>query len=304
MQPKYVHMIGRSFFTSAVRWSLAGLALTMVACSGGSEGSAGQEDALVKIGDSVITRSQILRELPPGLAPQDSAALFRSILLDRIDALLLTDIAAENSDELERIERMTDQYRRRLIIESYRRRIRESGQSDPGNDTLRAYYQRNADRFLLERPLMKGIFIKVPSGSRHLPDLRRWMQIRTADAIDNIEKYGLEDAVKYSFFEDRWVDFGIVEQQIPYRFYDADEFLEKTRFFETSYGGMTYLLSVGDCIHSGERMPYEAAVPLIRETIEARQGVALERRVIRELYDRAKKSGRLVVLDSAVVEFE
>lgn len=304
MQSKHVCMIGRSFFTSTVLWSLAGLAFAFVSCGGGSERSSVQEDALVKIGDSVITRSQILRELPPGLAPEDSADLFRSILLDRVDALLLTDVAAENSDELERIERMTDQYRRRLIIESYRRRIRASAQSDPGNDTLKAYYQRHADRFLLERPLLKGIFIKIPSGSRHLPDLRRWMQIRTSDAIDNIEKYGLEDAVKYSFFEDRWVDFGIVEQQIPYRFYDADDFLKKTRFFETSYGGMTYLLSVGDCIHSGERMPFEAAVPLIRDILEARQGVALERRVIRELYDRARNSGRLVVMDSSVVKFE
>ena len=40
-------------------------------------------------------------------------------------------------------------------------------------DSLRAYYDRHPDEFTLERPLVRGIYLKVPSDAPNLGTLRR-----------------------------------------------------------------------------------------------------------------------------------
>lgn len=284
----------------ATALSAAVLMLCAASCGGGESSRQGgdmPEDALVRVGDSVLTRIDVVRRIPQGLAPADSAELFETLVRDWVDDMLLSDIAAENIDDMDRIERLVDQYRNRLIIESYRRKMREAKATDVSADSLREYYTRHAERLVLERPVVKGLFLKVPSGARRLADIRRWMATATPTAIDNLEKYGLNEAVKYSFFEDRWMDFRTIADQIPYRFFDAGAFVESTRNFETSYGGMTYLLHISEHLPAGSRMPYEVAVPLIRETLEASAGAASERRLMKELYDRALKSGYMVIED-------
>ena len=56
-----------------------------------------------------------------------------------------------------------------------------AGGSPPGTwrlsslpeDSLRAYYDRHPDEFTLERPLVRGIYLKVPSDAPNLGTLRR-----------------------------------------------------------------------------------------------------------------------------------
>lgn len=250
---------------------------------------------MITVGDSSLTVTEVLKRIPVGLEPEDSARLFNSIAREWLERMLLSDIAAENVDDMEKIDRMVEQYRTRLIIESYRRKMRESNLKTPTEDSVKSYYQRNVADFTLQSPVVKGLFLKVDANSRHIADLRRWMATATPTAIDNLEKYGLDDAVKYSFFEDKWMDFATIAEQIPYRFYDSDAFVESTANFETTYAGMTYLLHISEYIKSGEQMPYEVAAPMIVEMLQSGQSDAFERKLMQQLYGEAMKEGRLKI---------
>lgn len=255
------------------------------------------DDALILIGDSVLTRTDIVTRIPRGLLPADSAAMFSLLVNNWVEGMILTDIAAENIDDMDRIESMVREYRNRLIIDSYRRKIRETSTADIHNDTIRNYYKRHTADFILERPVIKGLFIKLPDDATRLSDIRRWMVTATPDAIDNLDKYGLDESVKYSFFKDKWMDWYAIRQQIPYRFDDDDEFVRNNTFFEASHAGMTYLLHISDYITSGERMPYEVAVPMIRENLETKMSADFQRKMMRQLYNNAIKSGQMKIID-------
>ncbi|MDE5774024.1 MAG: hypothetical protein K2H86_06170 [Muribaculaceae bacterium] len=270
--------------------------LSSVSCSK-EKPSVIPDDALILIGDSVLTRTDIVTRIPRGLLPGDSAAMFSLLVNNWVEGMILTKIAEENIDDMERIESMVRDYRNRLIIDSYRRKLRETSPVDVHNDTLRNYYKRHIDEFVLERPVIKGLFIKLPDDATRLSDIRRWMVTATPDAIDNLDKYGLDESVKYSFFKDKWMDWYAIRQQIPYRFDDDDEFVRNNTFFETSYAGMTYLLHISEYIVSGERMPYEVAVPLIRENLEMGMSADFQRKMMRQLYNNAIKSGQMKILD-------
>lgn len=278
------------------------LAVSAVAATGcrrsqGEVAGVKADDVIIMIGDSALTDHDVLSQIPSHLSGEDSAAFYESVVREWVDDMLLKEIAAENVTDMQRIEHMVSQYRNHLILTEYRRNRREYRRSDISNDTLREYYTRHAGSLVLDRPQVKGLFLKIPADAHRISDIRRWMTTATPEAIDNLEKYGLAEAVKYSFFEDRWMDFGTIAEQIPYRFFDPDAFVEASPYFETTYRGMTYMLHISDFIRSGNTMPFETAVPLMRERILAESGRIDDKKFMISLYNRAIKSGKMKVID-------
>lgn len=280
------------------RWPLPVLAAVIfcsLACRREAEAPAPDagDETVLQVGDSVLTHHDVIMRIPPGLEEADSAAMYRNIVHAWLERMLLYDIARNNVADMEAIDRMVEDYRRRLVIAAYRAKMRNTRSTDIADDTLRKYYAAHRGELLLDHPVLKGLYVKLPANAHRMADAKRWMQTATPDAIDNLERYGLNEAVEYSFFEDKWTDWQILRRQIPYRFENPDEFLKSTRDFETTYGGMTYLLHVSEYLPSGEIMPYETAVPLMRERLEDSQADRDDRKLLRTLCEKARKEGKI-----------
>ena len=269
--------------------------LLLWSCTRENEDTAtGEKDPVVaEIGDSCLLRHDVVRRIPGGLPPADSAAMFEAIVNAWTDRLLLREFATENIGDLARIETMVDEYRTRLIINAYRKSMREKEVPEISSDSIRNHYESHADDYILERPLVKGIYIKLPDTASALNDIRHWMQSDTPDAIDRLERDGLSEALQYSFFEDKWIDFRIISEQIPYRFFDQNACVEAHRDFETSYSGLTYILHISDYIPAGEKMPFEFAEPLIRESLAAKAVSEYEMQLMKSIRAAALRDGRL-----------
>ncbi len=265
----------------------------MVSCRRSADADALPDEIVAQVGDSALMMREVLVRIPYGMTPADSAMLFNSIVDGWIDRLLLEDLGRDNIDEMAEIERMVNDYRKRLIVATYRRKLREAHRQSVPDDTIRRYYAGHPDEFILERPVVKGLYVKLPADASRLGEVRRWLMTATPEAIDNLERYGLNDAIEYSFFEDNWTDWNLIARQIPYRFGDADQFVGTRRDFETTYGGMTYLLHISDHMPSGNIMPYEVAYPLISERLEGNWNEANERALMQRIHAKARREGKL-----------
>lgn len=251
-----------------------------------------EQDILVSVGDSALTLRDVERRIPSGLSGQDSTDMFNSIVERWVRTMMLRDIASENVEELEKINRLADDYRDNLIIERYlRSKVKES----PGisQQSIKTYYEEHGSEMKLTQPLIKGIYLKVADSEERLGDIRRWMASATSSAVDKIEKSGLRQASQYEYFKDNWVDWNEVADQIPYRFYDADAFLSSTKDFETSYSGSTYLLHIYEYLPSGSQMPYEYACRRIAEMLGRENKASYKQSLLSSLYKKAIKDGRL-----------
>ena len=98
------------------------------------------------------------------------------------------------------------------------------------------YYEKNQALFKVERPLMKGLFIKVPLTAPQLGNVRRWYKTETREAVEHLEKYSLQNAVKYEYFYDKWVPVSEVLDMLPLKVPDVDEYLDKNRRGTERYG--------------------------------------------------------------------
>ena len=270
--------------------------LLATACGSDSDADAiGNDDdpVVVEIGDTCLRLQQVLSHIPVGMQPADSAALFERIVSAWSQRILLRDFAMENIDDLDRIDRMVEDYRTRLIVASYKRSMRENATIRISEDSVKRHYRNNPEVYRLERPLVKGIFIRLPANSTSLDNVRRWIASGTSEGIDRLERDGLRDALQYSFFEDQWIDFQTLADRIPYRFYDQNAFVESQKDFETTYHGSTYLLHISSFIPAGSPMPYEYAAPIIRESLETAAAADYEKRLVKSVVDRARRDGRL-----------
>lgn len=277
---------------SAIVLSLGALAMT--ACGGDKNSErVAEDDVLVSIGDSTLRMSDVVRQIPVGLDPVDSVRMFHAIVDTWVRDLVLLDQAEKNITDMDKIERMVEQYRNSLILSQYLTAMSDGVSSDVSEERIRKYYDDNKSEMTLSQPIIKGAFLKVADTDPELDNLRKWMSSFTDESVDKIEKSGLRQASRYDYFRDQWHEWGAVAEQIPYRFYDADAFLKSTRNFETSEAGSTYLLHVSEYLPTGAEMPYEFARTKIAEILRVDDIHHQTDALISDIYRRSLKEGVL-----------
>ncbi len=242
----------------------------MAACGRDSSNTdATDNDIVAQYRDSVLLLPDILKQLPPGISPADSSALIRKIADQWIDGFLIEDLAASQIDDMERINNLTADYRRSLIADSYRRKMRRNGVQPVDMDGVKAYYKQHANELRLERPIVKGLYIRVAASSKHIDDIRQWMKNADTDSYDALENTGRREATAFRYFADQWTDFDVISGEIPYKIGDSDNFVESTVDFETELNGMIHILHLTDFKKSGSIMPEEYAAPIIEDRMKA-----------------------------------
>ncbi|MDE7345600.1 MAG: hypothetical protein K2N48_02530 [Muribaculaceae bacterium] len=236
---------------------------------GNTEAIAADTEFVAQYRDSVLRMSDVVRQLPSGISAADSAALIRKIADRWIEGFLIEDLAAGQIDDMDRIDALTAAYRRSLIADSYRRKMRRNGVQPVDIDGVKAYYKEHAAELRLEGPIVKGLYIRIPASSAHLEDIRLWMRQADPDSYDALENTGRREATAFRYFADHWTDFDVIAGEIPSRLGDGDRFVESTKDYETELNGTVYILHLTDYRKSGSTMPEEYAAPLIEDRMKA-----------------------------------
>lgn len=272
---------------------IAALAITTSGCKKGGVAQATDDTVLMEYADSALTMSYVLSRIPTGVEAEDSTELFRRIADTWLENMALMDLATSNSQNLDRIERLVEDYRSQLIVDEYLSNMSRASKGAVTESAVKKYFDRQGESMTLDEPIVKGVYLKLPETDRHLDDVRRWMKSGTGKAVDNIERNGLSEALQYEYFGDRWVEWSSIASQIPYRFFDADAFLASTPYFETVYDGSVYMLRILDYVKSGDMMPYQYASIRIRRILEKENMEAARRKILSGIYRDAVKDGRL-----------
>lgn len=251
------------------------------------------DKVLVEVGDSLLRMRDVVSRIPAGIDARDSAEMFHAIVTTWTEGRLLEQIALAELDNRSHIEQLVDDYRRRLIVMNYMQKQRRENVSKVPESAIRKYYQTHSDEMKASEPIVKGVYIKLPEQSHEVDAVRRLVRDPDERNVDRIEKNSLEEALQYDYFMDHWVPFSDIAEQIPYRFFDADAFVESTRDFETTYNGAVYLLHISDYLPTGSQLPYEYARSLISERIGREKLAERQKALIRTLYDKGVSEGLL-----------
>lgn len=241
-----------------------------------------------RVGSAQLTDAEIARAIPSGLSDEDSLALVNDYIDVWIVNELVSEIAAKNIHNLEEIDRMTEEYRRNLIMAEYRRlKVQEDTSLAIKQSQIEDFYANYGGEMRLKEPMIRGIFIAISKNSPQLAGVRRWYNSTKDADIEKLEKVGLTEAVNYEYFRDRWVPLSRIVERIP----GKPQPNGKNEHIDVTDETTTYLLSISDYLPAGASMPLSAAEAGIRERLEAIRQVTLDRKLRRQLYKKAIGDG-------------
>lgn len=250
-------------------------------------------DAIVAVGNATLTLSDLRKAIPAGLSATDSATFAESYINSWISDMLITEIAEKNIPDTRSIDRMTDDYRRQLIMWEYQRlKTAQDGPPELPEDTIAAYYDRHHAEMRVEPPMVRGILVKIPTSSPLLENVRKWYRSDKDTDIELLEKANIkDDDILYEYFRDNWVKWEQIESRVPHNF--SGRTPKTGEHIEVSDGDFTYLLHITETLTEGTEMPRDVAEPIIRDRLTARHKLSLDRRLRQELYQQALENGKI-----------
>lgn len=250
---------------------------------------------LVELGESVLYKENLQAVLPVGLSKEDSLLFAQHYIRNWVEEELLYQKAESNIPDDAEIQTLVDNYRKALIMHAYQQKLIGQRLSDDLEDEqIVDYYEQNKELFKLDRALIKGLFIKVPLTAPRLNNVRKWYKTNTHEAIDALEKYSLQSAVKYEYFYDKWIPVAEVLDMIPLKVDSPEEYINKNRRIELKDATFYYFLNISDYRSSGEQEPYEFAKPKAKEMLTNMKRADFMKQVKDDLYQQAVDKEKII----------
>jgi len=265
--------------------------ILIYAC-GNQYGDGSDDEVIVKVYGKTLTRSEIMQRIPDGVSEADSLILAETLVKKWITDILTDEAAYKNIGDDSEIEHLVDEYRRSLIRHRYQENIiRDKMKTNISEADKRTYYEGNKDQFILNDNIIKGLFLKVPSDAPGLDNIRKWYVSDKEESLEMIEKYSLQNAVTYDYFNDRWVKFGDIMAKIPQKISNASQFLRVNNHLEASDSTHVYFLNITDKCITGSYAPYDYVSVQIENMLANKKKIEYLHEFGENLYRDAVRNG-------------
>ena len=269
------------------------IAAAMTGC--GQEHNHKGKTLLVEVSGEFLYKEDLQAALPLNISKDDSVLFAEHYIRNWIEDALLFDKAEGNIPDNDKISKLVENYRKALIMHTYQQElINQKLTNDISEQEITDYYGQNKELFKLENPLIKGLFIKVPLTAPQLNNVRRWYKSEKQDAIESLEKYSLQNAVKYEYFYDKWVSVTDVLDMIPLKVEAPEEYVNKHRQVELKDTAYYYFLNVSDYRGVGEEKPYEFARSEVKDLLVNQKRVSFMEQVKNDLYQQAVSKKKII----------
>lgn len=217
------------------------------------------EEPVARVFENYLYPSDLEKVIPSGTNSQDSMLLAKRYTETWVKDMLMQHRAEESlSEEQMDFETQIEEYHRSLLIYTYRQNLLQQKMDTLVSEReINSYYEENSKNFVLNKNVIKGTFIKVPLSAPNQDQLRRWSWNNREQDLDQLEKYCVSYAEKYSDFNDTWVDFSSIREQLPRRISNPVAYLNSYRNIEHSDSLYRYLVHISDHLTEGEVAPVE-----------------------------------------------
>ena len=255
-----------------------------------------EPDALVKVNDRILTRNEVESLIPKGTTSADSLLLAESYIKKWVKDELVLKIAQRNlGSDKETIDKLVGAYRRSLLRYRYQEKLIQEKLSDEIQESdVLTYYDTNKEKFVLDKNLIKGLFLKVPADAPNLSEVKTWYKSGNVASLEKIEKYSIQNAAIYEYFFDKWVDFDEIRNNIPNQISNPESFLRTNKTLEVTDSSYCYLLNIRQVLLKGQVEPFEYAEPRIREILINKRKLDFIKEFEEELYNDALDGGDVI----------
>ena len=251
---------------------------------------------LVEVSGNFLYQEDLQAALPLNLSADDSVLFAESYIRNWVEDVLLFEKAEDNVRDGEKVKALVESYRKALVMHAYQEElVKQQLAEDITPTEILDYYEKNKSLFVLEKPMVKGLFIKVPLQASGLADVRRWYKKNEQGAIEKLEKYSLRNAVTYDYFYDQWRPLEEIEVMIPAKSWASESnYLKQNRNVELKDTAFHYFLHIEEFQGKGEQKPLDFAREEIKEILINLKRVDFVNRVKEDLFRQASDKNGII----------
>lgn len=258
------------------------------------------EEAVAKVGDNYLLKSDIKKILNSNISREDSLIVVNNYIQSWAQQQILLEKAKINlsEDKQSEFEDLIKQYRADLFINAYKEGlIAKSMDTTVSQEELQYFYEEHKINFKLNEDLVKLRYINLPSGYADLDHAKEAFQ-----RFDKEDKEYLKNsAIKfkaYTFNDSIWVKSSSVVQKIPQINTDnKDSYLKKEHFFELSDSLGVYLVAVNEVLNRTEMAPLEYVEPTVKKIILNKRKLEFIKNLEKDLLDEATRKKEFEIFE-------
>lgn len=276
------------------RWNILVAVLLLAGCTPSVDHKG--KTPLVEVAGNFLYKEDLQAVMPIGLSQKDSTAFADEYIRNWAEDELLYQKAEGNIPDNVKIDERVAAFRKALVMHMYEEELvnQELGNT-VSDEEVEAYYRQNSGMFRAGQPYIQGLFMKVSLTASQLSKVRGWYKRNTQDAIDNLSKYGIGNAVSYEYFYDRWIPLSDIAVKLPLKALDTDrDYLNRNRNVEVRDTAFCYFLHVENFLPEGEQLPLEYARSEIKEILINLKRVDFINRMKQDLYKEASEDNDIV----------
>lgn len=229
-----------------------------------------------------------LQQIIPTSHHQDSAELADKYIRKWATDILMYEKAKQNISDMSEIDRLVNEYRKTLTIHQYQQGLVEKQkQKTPTEAEVSTFYNEYSSQMIMKENMIKGLLLVVPEDAPHIKDVRSWVTKADQEAIENIDKYSLQNAISYDYFMETWVPLVSIASKTPFEIKNPTQFLSTNQMAETSDSTHHYFLKISSYITVGQIEPYDLAHDKIVNILSTRNNAQFILEIESQLFNDA-----------------
>ena len=255
------------------------------------------DEVVAQVYDATLFRSDLDKVIPAGLPEEDSIRLANQYINSWALEHVFIGVAEQQLSKAEKdVIQELEAYRRSLLKYRYEQLyVNERLDTAVSESMVRKYYDDNADKFVLRRPVVKARFLSISSQSPMLEQIRKKMSSSELADMVEVDSLAFSSALKYMTWEGKWIDINNLSLEFGL---DNATLLSKKRgnWIEVSDSvGLTNLAYISAFKDKGEMAPIEYSTPSIKDKIVSVRKQELINSLEQNLLEDAREDGKFKI---------
>ncbi|MGC9471279.1 MAG: hypothetical protein ACP5D1_07025 [Bacteroidales bacterium] len=246
------------------------------------------EQPVARVHNTYLYPSDLTGILPQKYTRTDSIRIVEDYIRKWVKTQLILNKAETNltQTDLEEIRRQLEHTRASLTIYKYEQEMmRQKMDTTVTAEEIRLYYGDHSENFILDRSIVKATYIKIPDGAPNLEKVRTWYRSEKEEDQNSLESYCYQYASKFDHFDDDWIAFGEILNQLPGEVRNEESFLRYNTSIEMRDSSHHYFVAIRDYQLAGSEAPVEFVDERIRNIILNKRKVTFIRELENSVYN-------------------
>ena len=255
------------------------------------------DDIVAEVDGVLLMRSTLDEVIPDGISTEDSTRLAVQYINTWATDLVFQKIAEQQLSKSEKdVSRELEDYRKSLLKYRYEQLyINERLDTSVSDDLVDEYFNAHADKFVLQRPVMKARFLSIYGDSPRLEPIRKRMSSSEVDDLVEADSLAYSSAIKFTTWNDEWIDISELSMEFGVDYQTLLGQIRGSWIERKDTTGLVMLAYISEMKRTGEMAPLEYSAQSIKDMIVSARKQALVTDLERDLLNDARENGKFKI---------